>query len=258
MHSDDETWFDALAGHAEPADAADAALQQAVRRAAVQLEDSAADALAERRLLARLEREGLIAPARPSSRWRAPRLAQAAVIVLCVGVVVQISGVLPDAAPLRSQDAEPVAIQAHDSAEELVAQSAPAPAAEAPQARAFSPEPARKSAAAPPASADVAAPMAGAMAQTERREAFAAPRAEPDVVLRLNNPAARWQELLSLVDKHEGLDALSRDDAQKRLRLRCAHRQACQALKDWLQGVGEAEQSLVPGQPLVLRLEARE
>ena len=168
MHSDDETWFDALAGHAEPADAADAALQQAVRRAAVQLEDSAADALAERRLLARLEREGLLSPVRPAPRWRAPRLAQVAVIVLCVGVVMQISGVLPDAAPLRSQDAEPVAIQAHDSAEELVAQSAPARAAEAPQARAFSPESARKSAAAPPASADVAAPMAGAMAAAAR------------------------------------------------------------------------------------------
>ena len=109
MSERDEQWFDALAGQDRPANAADAQFQQALRRAANAMQQPA-DQLAQQRLLLRLEKEGLLPPRsrklRPSRQWL-PRLSQAAVVLLCLGLAFQL-GDLPRPPAVSMEDAAPV------------------------------------------------------------------------------------------------------------------------------------------------------
>ena len=82
-------WFDALAG-AAPAAPAEQAEIAALRRASRRLAPATVDELAWRRLQRRLETEGLLAdaPRRPS--WTTG-VARAAVVVLCLGLVLELA-----------------------------------------------------------------------------------------------------------------------------------------------------------------------
>ncbi len=258
MGNDDETWFDALAGHDAPASAADAKMQSAIRAAAAKLDEAEPDVLAERRLLARLEREGLL---QKPQRWRAPRLAQAAVIVLCVGVVVELLRV--DPAGDARRDAEKLSadqvIVAEEAARPRSEEQTAAKVAQ-PQARAAPQHAPLKSSAAqelaPPNADQQLAELAGEAPSAERRESFAAAPMS-DIVVRVGDPATAWRELLSWVEQQQGLVVLSHEESARRIRLSCNDAAACEGLQAWLREQEASIQALQIGQVIDVRLEPR-
>lgn len=255
MGNDDETWFDALAGHDAPASAADAKMQSAIRAAAAKLDEAEPDVLAERRLLARLEREGLL---QKPQRWRAPRLAQAAVIVLCVGLVVELVRV--DPAGDARYDAEGLSVDevmvAEDTTSALSEEQASAKAVQ-PQARAaLQPAPLKSSAARELAPPNADQQVAGEAPSAERRESFAA-APMPDIVVRVDDPATAWRHLLSWVEQQQGLVVLSHEESARRIRLSCNDAAACEGLQAWLREQEASIQALQIGQVIDVRLEPR-
>lgn len=262
MRSDDEKWIDALAGHDAPASADEARMQQAVRKAAASMEatQGEADMLAERRLLQRLEREGLLARSR-AQRWRPLRLAQAAVIVLCVGLSVELIRVEPTRQ--LAQDAEPLKPVAD------VADMAAAPAQfalpEPSSARAMAEARAAKQAAqavkaAPPA-ASASAPLrdqaAGLSTPSQSRESVARAAPPPDIRVPVADLKNAWRELQHVLDSNTGLTEISRDALRDRISLRCVVQSGCDSLRDWLHSLDDTLPEPQVGEVMHLRLEPR-
>lgn len=257
MRSDDEKWFDALAGHQAPASADDARMQSAVREAASRIEPAQGevDMLAQRRLLQRLEREGLL-PSSPRPRWRPVRLAQAAVIVLCVGLVVELIRLEPLPRFVREAEAPmPARPSAH-------AERAPKVAADQAQslakADAFN-EPAEAAASAPQS-----APMpsgsrdqaVGLAVPGERRQAMARAAPPGDISVVVAEPAQAWRELQEWLAANTGVTVISGDESAYRISLRCDEQSSCQDLRDWLHAIDQSLPTPRMGQVLSLRLES--
>lgn len=255
MGNDDETWFDALAGHDAPASAADAKMQSAIRTAAAKLDEAEPDVLAERRLLARLEREGLL---QKPQRWRAPRLAQAAVIVLCVGLVVELVRVDPTGDARYGAEGLSVdeVMVAEDAMGALNEEHASAKAVQ-PQARAaLQPAPLKSSEARELAPPNADQQAAGEAPSAERRESFAA-APMPDIAVRVDDPVQVWRELLSWVEQQQGLAVLSHEDSTRRIRLSCNDAAACEGLQAWLNEHETSIEAPQIGQVMHFRLEPR-
>lgn len=248
MSEQDEQWFDALAGHRAPATAADARLHQALRQAAAHEAQPQRDELAEQRLLRRLQAEGLLPiETKPTSvRLIWPRLAQVAVIVLCVGVVLQL--VRPPVPQFSEkaatkQDAAP---QSKSGAPDAAGTSRVAPAEQSFSA----PARVREYQAAPAPSALEQAPPA-----TER----VATPAFTLHVLDVNQALARLQQQLDDESALEQLPAVDGAKDNHSLRLRCQSDAACTNLIRLLRQL-DAKQDipeLVPGPVVTLHFEQR-
>ena len=258
MRSDDEKWFDALAGHQSPASAEDARLQSAVRKAASRIEraQGEADMLAQRRLLQRLEAEGLL-PSSPKPRWRPVRLAQAAVMVLCVGLAVELiqlepkPGLVPESEPSMAR--APVA-QAERAPQSTIEQKQSPAKADAIGQRAEALASVPQSAPVPSRARDQAI---GAATPSERRQAMARVAPSGEILVVVAEPAQTWRELLEWLAANHAITVVFRDESAYRISLRCDEQSSCERLRDWLNTLDHRLPTLPTGQVLSLRLESR-
>ncbi|MGJ8669196.1 MAG: hypothetical protein ACSHXK_06885 [Oceanococcus sp.] len=271
MNEQDEQWFDALAGHCRPANAQDQRLQQALRQAANIDAAAQRDQLAERRLLDRLEREGFLASAsepQQTKRMIWPRLAQVAVIVLCLGLLVELS-LMPTLQreegrmPFSSKDAPERPVQALASAPKVQAAAESIGLSKAPQALMQAQGAMTKPVLEESSSvelADQAAPTVSRQSNSAFRSAKSPPlKREREQVLEL------WVEDLALASQH--LEAwrieMETDSSAKSelagdglMQLRCDKEAACKGLEDALLTLSMRPWSTTPsvGQAMQLRL----
>lgn len=259
MRSDDDKWFDALAGHEAPASADEARMHSAIRKAAARIEagQEERDMLAERRLLQRLEREGLLAHP-PAQGWRPVRWAQAAVIVLCVGLSVEL--IRTPSAPQLDQDALPLTPAADMPVAQEQAAQAPLSSSYAMAKEEASRQANQALKSAPPVSSESALARdqaAGDSAPSPMREsrARAAPPAEIRVPVAQRSQA--WRELQALLESDTGLVMISSDSASGRMSLRCDTQTSCHSLRDWLHAFDRTLPTPEIGAVMRLRLEPR-
>lgn len=271
MADRDEDWLDALAGAGAPADAGQQRELEALRRAARALEAAPPDALAEQRLLRRLEGEGLLEA--PLRRRAGPlqALARAAVVLLCFGLVIEWFVLTPppslkppaeeDEVLAREQVAAVEGQQLAEQHEAPLAMARRAEKAAAPQlaelARSEPDEPpprAAEPAAAPwpdQAPAGSAGPASLRLRVADLGEAAAQLR-ELIAGEGVDEPEAR-EDQAAAADAAAGLAA--RQAGERRLwTLRCQSAPACDSLNAWLRVRG-AEAAFRPGEWLELRLE---
>lgn len=248
MSEQDEHWFDALAGHRAPATASDARLQQALRQAVAYESASRRDELAEQRMLRRLEHEGLLPKThRSTPRIIRPRLAQVAVIVLCVGVVLHL------VRPLAPDQNVPIAARFEAAPEpKAVSQDKASLRQESPAAQSFAaPEPAPvRERWARDESASSSAPaeslQSGVMKQrkpaalADRRELEVAATASPPkpITLQVANPSAAKMRIQQLVERHADITQVKPDATdQATVQLRCDTATACDQLLQQMQAL---------------------
>ena len=273
MSEQDEQWFDALAGHSRSANADDQRLQQALRQAASIDAAARRDQLAERRLLDRLEREGLLSARsepQPEKRIIWPRLAQVAVIVLCLGLVVELS-LTPtveqdeNPSPLRlkemSEDAAPVSAVAFEAQVES-ASASPSKARQAPmqaQRSSAKPSSAESSAA---EFADQAAPAYSQQGNSALRLAkppLAKREQEQSPELWVEDISQAREQLQAWIEKAHTEMSQESDSADDGLiQLRCLQTEACKELSDALQALSVRPLSVEPRAGEALQMQLRQ
>ncbi len=269
MADRDEDWLDALAGARAPANARQQKEIDALRRAARALDATVSDEMAERRLLDRLEREGLLPSRRRGQRQLLHSLARAAVVVLCLGLVLEWFLFLPppDSQPPRDKETQAAppgdaAMPALRPAEADVAGERRS-RLEAEDAAPFAAEPSRLKGAAPapairqaPAEALRDSPAAGAAPSVPRLVQVAAPEAASrqlrGLLMQADVEVLWTNERPAAASKQELTEPKSGDQASWRLRCRTA--QACGALNAWLKEQG-AEPVFEPGRVIELQLD---
>lgn len=246
---DTSAWFDALAGIGPAANSADEQMISAVRSAADRIDDARIDKMALKRLLNRLESEGLLASRR--SRWQqwAPGLATAAVIILAVGVMLEWSvfrpypqemDVIPEFKTERAAPSSAESLRSEDESLQLKESYADTPTPESGLQSSPSGTPQKKTAPHSRARERATAPREPAYLMDDARK-FSADSSEaerrvepiPALVFSVQEPAEAYRALDQLASQTHGL--YSEPDHTRARTVTCISVESCRVLRDWLE-----------------------